>query len=76
MVWNMFKVNNKDTRPKPSVSFDNFEQINAGWVPSNGKLEIVILSQEKYSQVTIFFLSISKLFLYFILTSFTHFTDT
>ena len=28
----MFKVNNKDTRTTPNVSFVNFELVNAGWV--------------------------------------------
>ena len=34
-VWNMFKVNNKDTplTPCSSGSIVNFQQVNAGWGP-------------------------------------------
>ena len=33
-MWNMFKVNNKDTRTTPvanNVSILNFKQVNASW---------------------------------------------
>ena len=36
-MWNMLKVNNKDTRATSlacsSVLIDNFEHVIAGWVP-------------------------------------------
>ena len=49
MVWNMFKVNNKDTRTAPlwtyftpfsSVSIVNFELVNAGWEVSIRKKKL------------------------------------
>ena len=53
----MFKVNNKDTRTKPSafkpcssVSIDNFLQVNAGWEglpPFVGQSFRKLLSYEK-----------------------------
>ena len=54
----MFKVNNKDTRTTPygsSVSFVNFEQVNAGWVCVNkSSLHLYFNSKQIASHITIF----------------------